>query len=178
MRATAFLALGFMSAACGTALDYVHIAEPPHPPAGRSADSVEVFMAGRPSRPFVEVGIIESQQESMSLDDEQDVIAKMREFAGERGCDALAIFAGNDANLAWGSSGTTYTETRKGYRGSCLIYTGRPLPDATAGAAKTSCIPNSTQLCYGSGGCQGGQRCTADGKAYTLCDCGSTSTAR
>lgn len=181
---------------CGTSLNYVATADPPRPLFVRSADQVEIFMTRAPDRPAIEIGMIESQQEEMSSDDSKEVIGKMRIFAGKRGCDALVIFAGNDATV--GQGGPTYAsvKTLKGYRGSCVVYTGPStgqLPAATAiapaaapaaaptavteppAAAPTgsSCMPNSTQLCYGAGGCRGGQSCTADGRGYTVCDCGN-----
>lgn len=173
---------------CGTALNYIPTSEPPRPLYERSADKVEIFMTKAPSRPFVEIGMIESQQEEASLDNEQQVVAKMRQFAGKRGCDALVIFSSNDATVTSGGPNYTSSNTLKGYRGSCLVYTG-PEPataaapaTATAAAAPSeapptaatgTCMPNSTQLCYGPGGCRGGQRCTEDGRSYTLCDCGN-----
>jgi hypothetical protein len=156
--------------ACGTDLNYIETTASPHRLYSRRPGQVEVFMTGRPNRPFVEVGMIESQQEQLSLDDEQEVIAKMREYAGEQGCDALAIFAGNDTTVTTATSSTgTISRSLKGYRGSCIVYTG---PQQVASLAQKSCIPNSTQLCYGPAGCRGGQSCTADGTAYTACDCG------
>jgi hypothetical protein len=118
--------------------------------------------------------MIESQHENMSLDDPHEVIDKMRTFAGQLGCDALVIFAGNDATVVGGGSNSTISQTLKGYRGSCLVYTAQPprhLPNPVL-ARPTTCMPNATQLCYGPGGCRGAQRCAEDGKSFTLCDCG------
>jgi len=173
------LLLSLALCACGTSLSYIPTSDAPRKQRARSADQVEIFMTGAPERPYVEVGMIESQQEKMSLDDEQDVIAKMRAYAGEQGCDALAIFSGNDATVSHGGSNVNNVTTLKGYRGSCLVYTGQPAaapfpaPTPFATPAANSCMPNATQLCYGPGGCRGGQSCTADGKAYTACDCGN-----
>jgi hypothetical protein len=143
----------------------------PQPP--RACNSCQLFMAGKPNRPFVEVGMIESQQESTSEDDAQELVAKMRRFAGERGCDALVILGDNDATGVSGTQFVTVSYTLKGYRGSCLVYTAAPAPAPAA----VGCIPKSTQLCYGPGGCRGGQRCAADGMSYTLCDCGNSPAA-
>jgi hypothetical protein len=167
--------LGLWTTGCGTALNYVRTGRPPHPLHVREPGQVDVFMTSKPSRPFVELGIIESQQEEHSLDSEQDVMLQMREYAGQLGCDGLVIFAGNDATYVSGGLGTTTSRTLKGYRGSCIVYT-RAAPATVAPpplTAASTCIPNSTQLCYGPGGCQGGQRCSEDGHAYTLCDCGT-----
>jgi hypothetical protein len=155
-------------------------------------------MTGRPNRPYVDVGMIESQQETYSRDSGEVIIAKMRKFAGKHGCDGLVIFAGNDAAIERGSSDSSWIDTLKGYRGSCIVYVDGPpaagppalgppgagpvanaaqaqhasAPSPPQPSAAMGCIPNSTQLCYGPGGCRGGQRCLENGRAYTLCDCG------
>jgi hypothetical protein len=171
-----FLAL--CSAACGTALNYIETTEPPRKLYERRPEQVEVFIISTPNRPFVEVGMIESQQEELSVDDAREVVAKMRRFAGEHGCDALAIFSGNDTTNTTGGKDFTTSHTLKGYRGSCLVYTGSSAEPSATPLAANGCLPNSTHLCYGPGGCRGGQRCTADGRSYTLCDCGSGPTAQ
>jgi hypothetical protein len=174
-RVSLVFVLVLSSVGCGTALNYIPTREPPHTLQARSASGVEVFMTGAPGRPYVELGMIEAQQEGWSRDGAADIVAKMREFAGERGCDALVIFSSNDAVVS--STGENPSvSTLKGYRGSCLAYVdgAEPLPVGTPPpppSAATSCIPNATQLCYGPGGCRGAQRCTETGRAYTLCDC-------
>lgn len=186
MRYGLFFLLALYGVGCGTALNYIPTTDPPRPLYVKSADKVDIFMTKAPSRPFIEIGMIESQQQSASLDDERQVVAKMRHFAGERGCDALVIFSGNDATVTSGGKDYTTSTTLKGYRGSCLVYTGaEPNAAAAAPAAASTeappmaaastgtCMPNSTQLCYGPGGCRGGQRCAEDGRSYTLCDCGN-----
>jgi hypothetical protein len=182
----ALLAAG-TSIGCGTSLNYIPTGERPHTLFVLRPEQVEIFMTGKPDRPFVEIGMIESQQEQYSQDDAAAVIAKMRAFAGKRGCNALAIFSGNDAVI--GAGGRSPVTTLNGYRGSCLVYvSGPPTAAAAWGApapapfasqpvsrppAAVGCMPNATQLCYGPGGCRGGQRCAADGKVWTMCDCGA-----
>ena len=36
-----------------------------------------------------------------------------------------------------------------------------------------ACIPGATQECLGAGACRGAQACTADGRGYARCDCGT-----
>jgi hypothetical protein len=187
----ALLAVG-TSIGCGTSLNYISTNERPHTLYVRRPEQVEIFMTGKPDRPFVEIGMIESLQEKYSQDDSREIIAKMRAFAGTRGCDALTIFSGNDA--VTGDGGRSPVTTLKGYRGACLVYVSGP-PTAAAAAwaapargpvpapiasqplsrppAALSCMPNATQLCYGPGGCRGAQRCAADGRVWTMCDCGA-----
>src|SRR5262245_53765207 len=37
------------------------------------------------------------------------------------------------------------------------------------------CVPNQTQACTGPGQCMGSQTCAADGKSWSVCDCGGGS---
>lgn len=160
---------------------YVPINERPHTLYVKRPDQVEIYMAGKPDRPFVEIGMIEVQEDWQSPNS-RDVVTKMREFAGQRGCDALAIFSGNDS--MYDPGGKASATAVHGYRGSCIVYTTKqPVAAATGAvsvpgevtpppsAAGLSCIPNSTQQCWGPGACRGGQSCTAEGNAYTVCDC-------
>lgn len=141
----------------------------------RSPEQVQVFMTGRPQRPFTEVGIIESQQESaLSEDSPEEIVQKMREFAAESGCDALTIFSGNNDTVVTGGKDSASSHTLLGYRGACLVYTTASA-EAPRRAKPNSCMPNTTLLCYGPGGCRGAQRCVEDGQSYTLCDCGQQS---
>jgi hypothetical protein len=50
-----------------------------------------------------------------------------------------------------------------------------PAPSAAPPPAATPkvCDPGATQVCVGTGACQGGQRCLADGSGFGPCDCGT-----
>ena len=117
------------------------------------------------------MGIIESEQDKST---ETKAVEKMREYAGELGCDALVIPPGNDAKEVNGAS----SRTPQAARGYCLVYTAPPLmqppPMAATNNAPNACIPSSPQPCYGPGGCRGTQFCSGDGKAFTPCDCASS----
>ena len=182
----ACIAVVVFAAGCGTELGFIRTATPPAGMQARGGAQVEVFMTARPTRPYTELGIIESQQEFASQDDEAAVIAKMRDYAGQLGCDGLVIFGGNDATVVSGSGSYTSSSTLKGYRGSCVVYTRQAEPPPSAAGAPAppvatsppaTCLPNVTQLCYGAGGCRGGQRCNDDGKSFTKCDCGEHASA-
>jgi hypothetical protein len=147
----------------------------PHASYVKQPEDVAIFMTGRPSRPFVEVGMIEVQQKELPPEKPPALFARMRAFAGTLGCDALAIFASNDGIVDPG--GKYGASTLKGYRGACIVYVDAPPPTASAPSVASvpseplRCLPNSTQLCYGPGGCRGAQSCTPSGNAYTRCDC-------
>jgi hypothetical protein len=55
-------AFGFLIA-CGINAEFIPLNSPPRALTPRAPDQVEMFSAAMPSRPFVEVGTIEVQQE-------------------------------------------------------------------------------------------------------------------
>jgi hypothetical protein len=152
--------------ACGTSHLFVRTAAPPRELLARSPSQVAIFMSSRPEHPYAEIGMIESQQQSLySEDGAQAIIDKMRAYAGTRGCDALAIVSSNNATIASGSRGYTSSGTLMGYRGACLVYTASPT------ASQPVCRAHAAQHCIGESGCRGSQRCAASGAGYTLCEC-------
>ena len=69
----------------------------------RDPRSVEVFATRRPSRPYVEVAMLEAQQASVySTDSAEEVMGKLREYAAKKGCDAIIIGGPNDATVGGG----------------------------------------------------------------------------
>jgi hypothetical protein len=123
MKGSFFAVLMLSLAGCGTRVDYMRTNSPPRELSARNPSEVEVFTSGRPERPFVEVGIIESQQQSMySTDQPAKVFESLREEAARQGCDAIILLGSNDAFQAqtgqYGGSG----KTLKGYRATCAVY--------------------------------------------------------
>jgi hypothetical protein len=104
---------------CGTALTQTAINAPPHAMPPRPAASVEILSSGPPTRPHVDVAILQAQQEAYSLDDNNDMIGKLREQAARLGCDALVI-NGPD-NGTFGENHNTWT--LHGYFATCIAYT-------------------------------------------------------
>ena len=139
------VAFAMVAAGCGTAIEYTELNTPPGPMSPRDPGSVEVFTTTTPPRPFVEVGMIESQQESgLSTDGMGEIIAQMREAAAERGCDALVISGSNDAVQGQANQDHGYVGTLKGYRGACVVYTGEAAaPAAPAAQAAAPAAPGA-----------------------------------
>ncbi len=111
------------TAGCGTRLAYMPLNSPPRAMQPRTPESVVMFTSSKPDRPYIEVGVIEAQQESQySVDESEDVFLKMRRHAAERGCDGLILLGGNDRveGQQTGHWGSTYTLT--GYRATCIVY--------------------------------------------------------
>lgn len=89
----------------------------------RPVDTVEVYTVSLPSRPFVEVGILEAQQESeLSLDAPAEVLAKLRERAAGQGCDAIVMNGANDAVVGHGDRRHSHVTTLRGYRATCILF--------------------------------------------------------
>jgi len=125
-RGLAIASLAGLLAGCGTTIEFVPLNSPPHPLAMKAPEAVELFTTATPSKPYVEVGTIESRQQAYSGDDTATIYAKMRAEAGMRGCDGLVIIGSNDATLVTGStyngSGSVSSRTLKGYRATCIAY--------------------------------------------------------
>jgi hypothetical protein len=132
LRFGAFFLTAAAVAGCGISADYVPLAQAPHAPVSRPASAVELFTTGAPNRGFVEVGIIEVQQQRYSGAAPGEIIEKLREVAGENGCDGLVLTGPNDA-----VTGSKYGDwTLKGYRGTCIVYTEGSDSNAAAAAAQ------------------------------------------
>jgi hypothetical protein len=74
--------------ACGATVSYSQLNQPPATLASREPGSVQVLTLA-PSEKYVEVGRIQAHRDTFASND--DMIAKMREQAALRGCDALVI---------------------------------------------------------------------------------------
>lgn len=93
---------------------------PPHPLSPRAPESVELFTAGPPPRPRVDIAVIRASVSGLSIADNDARIQEMRKRAAALGCDGL-VLAGTDS----------------GWVGTCIVYTGPMLapmaPAAPAG---------------------------------------------
>ncbi len=123
---------------CGSRITYLPTNTAPRALEARPAEQVEIFTASRPERGYVEVGIIESQQESMySSSAPEAVFQALREEAGKRGCDGLIVLGSNDAVGAVMLQQGAFPYTLRGYRGTCVVWKEAPeeLPAASAATA-------------------------------------------
>ncbi len=121
MRSTSILA-ALLVTGCGTTLTQTQINNPPHAMTPRPPASVEILASGPPTRPHVDVAILQAQQQAYSLDDQASMIAQLRETAARLGCDALVINGPDN-----GSAGNRHTTwTLHGYFATCIAYTDVP----------------------------------------------------
>lgn len=116
---------------CSTNVSFMPTNKAPRALQARAVDEVELFTTTKPERSHVEVGLIEVQQQSLSVDDEKAVMNKLRAEAAKQGCDGLVITGTNDAVQMIDGDGTTL----KGYRGTCIVYKEMPAADEAIGGS-------------------------------------------
>jgi hypothetical protein len=144
--------------ACVTArpsIVVVNLNAPPHALQGRAPETVTIFTASAPTRPFVEVALIECRREWGKTETAQEIFLRLRTAAAKTGCDGLILLG--EANLTSGSIWPTPglngpethgdIETFEGYRATCVVWSdaGTASPAASgqpdAGAAPAGARP-------------------------------------
>jgi hypothetical protein len=153
MREQLTLLLIFMLCAgaisCGTKISVVYTGTPPRQLYSRPPETVEVYSTTIPTRPFVEVAIMEARQESgWSTADMPQIIEALRGEAAKMGCDAIILTGSADKNLvAPGSTGPymstpTTVITMKGYGGTYVVYSDvAPVAGSTYPATASAAPP-------------------------------------
>ena len=110
-------------AGCGTRVDYTPLRGPAGAMTPKSPSQVEVFLTQKPSRPYLEVGLLEARQEStLSLDGQSGIIEELREEAAEIGCDGLIVTGGADQVTGHVGEHGGYVTELKGYRAVCIVW--------------------------------------------------------
>ncbi len=137
--------------ACGHSITWTPTNTPPRPLSTRNAASVEILTATVPSRPFVEVGLFEIEQDSPHSGGTSEMITKLRARAAQVGCDALLLGGSTErvqsvttqhmgtvqasspgmTNGSYSGTGYSSVNTVRGHRATCIVYTDAPTP-ATA----------------------------------------------
>lgn len=102
---------GLATGGCGHSVTYTALNAPPRPLAPRTPESVELYLTAQPTRPSVEVGYFEIEQQSLASGGTPAMIAKLRERAGRIGCDALVLTESTDRIQSYSgqSYGTVHT---------------------------------------------------------------------
>jgi hypothetical protein len=124
------------------ALQTVTLNAPPRPLHERPPGEVTFFTTGAPSRPFVEVALLESRRRWGAQEGAPEIIGRMRDRAAKLGCDGLILLG--EANL---TSGFIYptpgvqgpetwgdVETIEGYRATCIAWSDEAAPAPAAPA--------------------------------------------
>jgi hypothetical protein len=119
----------------GVGISYVPLNKATAPMAPRAAASVEVFTTP-PKRAYVEVFSMQSVDRDVNQASDY-VISKMREAAGEHGCEGLVLAGSNNqASFVRGTSArptdgrertqTPTSQTLKDHRATCIVFTDAP----------------------------------------------------
>jgi hypothetical protein len=102
----AFVVSVLVLGGCGTFVQATALNAPPRPLNPRPAAAVEVYSSSPPAQAHVDVALIQADQINGMNAELPEMIAKIREKAGQMGCDAIFISgaseragAGGDAHL-------------------------------------------------------------------------------
>jgi hypothetical protein len=135
----AALALATSLAACGgPTTSIIGTNAPPRPLTQRALHEVEVFTAGVPQRPFVEIAVIQARNSGAygpaAL---PGLIGDMRREAALAGCDALLVYG--DTNPVATAAPRRQNPVTSGLWGACVVYgfavPVAPVPAPTAPVA-------------------------------------------
>jgi hypothetical protein len=109
------VSLSIAAVGCGTFVTYTPLNRTPRPLAPRPAASVELFSSAAPSRPHVDVALLEVEQ-----NDRQGnavMVQTLRERAGTMGCDAVFIVGTRERD------GSRYDLGFRTLTATCIVYT-------------------------------------------------------
>jgi hypothetical protein len=133
LRLAAALSVSSLLAACGgvtTSIVATNLS--PRALSPRPAHEVEVFTAGLPTRPFVEVAVIQTRDTGSSgLAPLPSLVGDMRVEAARVGCDGLLVYSGNNPIAT--EAPRPPSRVAEGLWGACIVY-GDAAPVATAAA--------------------------------------------
>ncbi|HEX8795215.1 MAG TPA: hypothetical protein VF765_29910 [Polyangiaceae bacterium] len=105
---------------CGAYSRWLPTNPPPHPMQPKPAEQVDVFTSDFPSRPFVEVGLIQSSPGLTASD--LDVLAELRRAGGARGCDGVIVNGETKSATASGYGGVATAQEKTAFRAACIVY--------------------------------------------------------
>ncbi len=91
VRVLGFAVGFFVLGGCGTFVDATPLNPAPRALSPRPAEQVEVYASSPPTRPHVDIALIQADQINGSSADLAAMVAKLREKAGQMGCDALFV---------------------------------------------------------------------------------------
>lgn len=95
--------------------------------APRDPATVELFTSGPPHRPYVDVALLEAEEESsMSTDGTPEMLTELRKRGAAMGCDAIVIGGISSRDPGLNDGETWLNENPKGRKGiyaTCIAYT-------------------------------------------------------
>jgi hypothetical protein len=121
------LVLGFLCFGCGLDVSVTTVNSPPRELWKKAPESVEVYTSSAPSRPHVDVAILEVVEQSGSAEfDTGEMLAKLRQVAADHGCDAIHISGALNRGPGVDALFTDYPAAREGLSATCIVYTDAP----------------------------------------------------
>jgi len=133
-RATLFVtAFVLCSAACGTFVTATALGTAPRPLVPRPPESVRVLASTPPSEPHVDIALLEVEQvEGLNRQGTDYMIQRLREKAGELGCDAIYIKSASEhAGDEDGTLALLDPDTHS-LLAACIVYTPPESVESTA----------------------------------------------
>jgi hypothetical protein len=134
---------GVVLAGCGTFVSATNINPSPRPLRARPPGAVEIYSSSPPSRPHVDVALIEVHQ-TRSLNEQGTglMIESLRERAGAMGCDAIFLGAMTDHQGAQPGTGWALLDPGATIRqATCIVYrTPSSVPDEPPPVPKRAVI--------------------------------------
>lgn len=124
MRKILAVTLPVLVAACGISSSYTPLNPAPQAMQPRTPELVEVFSSSPPTRPHVDVGLIEveySGSASSRPDITTEIMQQVRKEAGARGCDAVHL-SGYSARSP-SEAGLLYEPGARTVHATCVVYT-------------------------------------------------------
>ena len=124
------LAILFLMGACGSSVHVTKLNQPPRPMQPRAVETVQVFAAGPPMRPRVDVAYLEAEQSSsFSTHKTPEIISNLRKKAADMGCDGVVIGGTGSRDPGVRDTETWITDDQKGRKsvyGTCIMFTDGP----------------------------------------------------
>ena len=104
---------------CGPQVSVQPLNPAPHPMAARSAGEVEIYMTAIPTRPYVEVAVLNA-----SRGQSDDHLPALRERAAAMGCDALVFTSMSHTSESSAFINGKYAteETVSGSTATCAVW--------------------------------------------------------
>jgi len=107
-------------AGCAPTVAFMPLNTPPHTLEERAPASVEVYSTNRPTKPYVEVGVIQTESILVGGNSSLELIEAVRTEGAKHGCDAVVIDSENKGAQA--TAGYVARESTTGFRAVCAVF--------------------------------------------------------
>lgn len=112
---------------CGNVVSTTQLNAPPRPMSTRTPESVEVYSSTPPTRPHVDVALLQVEDLSGAGTQTPKLVAMLVQQAAERGCDALFISGMSERSP---NRHALFDSGSQSVYGTCIAYTTPSAPNA------------------------------------------------